>query len=480
MNIMMIASECQPFSKTGGLADVAYALSEKYVEKGENVFVVTPLYRKFDYKRWDIKKVYEFSVKMNWRNIDTKVFHLTYNDIEFYFIQNDYYFNGREGGLYGYFDDGERYAYFINASLELIKLLPFKIDVAHVHDWQAAILPCILKNKYSNDPYLSKIKTVLTIHNPLFKGFLDRGSLSDLFDLSLDLFDRGDVRLDNQVSTLKAGIKFADKITTVSPTHAEELMTKEGSKGLDYDLTLRKDDFVGILNGMDQGEFNPEKDKAIYQTYSFKDFEENKKKNKIEYCKEHNLNPDLPLFAVVSRLTDQKGLDLMYAMADFIAHEGGSFTVLGSGEAYAEEMFNSLYRRCPNNVAVYIGYSDELAHKLYAASDFFIMPSAFEPCGLGQMIAQRYGSLPLVRRTGGLKDSVICYDNELKNEDTANGFGFDDYNICEALKCTAAALNVYNLNKEVMKKLVKNALLTNNSWDESADKYLALYSSIKK
>lgn len=480
MNIMMISSECQPFSKTGGLADVAYALSKEYVLKGENVFVVTPIYKKFDYKKWNIKKVYEFIVKMNWRNIDTKVFHLTHDKIEFYFIQNDYYFTKREGGLYGYFDDGERYAYFQNAAIELIKRLPFNIDVVHVHDWQSAMIPCIFKCKYWNDKIFSKIKTVLTIHNPLFKGFLDRGALSDLYELPLELYDRGDVRLDNQVSTLKAGIKFADKITTVSPTHALELMTIEGSKGLNYDLTLRKDDFVGILNGMDQGEFNPEEDNSIYKNYSLINYKENKKANKIAYCKEHNLNPELPLFAVVSRLTDQKGLDLMYAMADFIAHEGGSFTVLGSGEHYAEEMFNSLYRRCPNNVAVYIGYSDELAHKLYAASDFFIMPSAFEPCGLGQMIAQRYGSLPLVRRTGGLKDSVICYDEEEKNEDKANGFGFDDYNICEALKCAASALNVYNLNKEVFDKLVVNALKTNNSRNDSADKYLKLYSSIKK
>lgn len=477
-NIAMVSSECLPFSKTGGLGDVAYALSKEFVKKGNKVSIITPLYKKIDKKKLEkAKKVYSFEVKMNWRNPICNVYHLLYEDMDFYFIANDSYFS-RDGGIYGFWDDGERFAFFINASAILLKKLPYKIDIAHVHDWQGAMLPCVLKTLYKDDKDLNKVRTVLTIHNPLFKGYLGRDSLYDLYNLPLSLFDDGSVRLENQVSTLKAGIKFADKITTVSPTHAEELKTVEGSKGLWYDLILRQNDFIGILNGMDQDEFNPAKDKTIYKTYTVKNFKENKLANKIEFCKEHNLDPKLPLFGVVSRLTDQKGLDLTYAMADFITHEGGNFAVLGSGERYAEDMFNGLYARNPSHTMVYIGYSDEIAHKIYAACDFFIMPSAFEPCGLGQMIAQRYGTLPIVRRTGGLKDSVICFNSETKNSDVANGFGFDDYYILEAIKCVTTALNVYNLNKDIMEQLVKNALLTDHSWNNSADEYLKLYSSI--
>ena len=481
MNIVMVSSECLPFSKTGGLGDVAYSLSKEFVKKGHNVSIVCPYYKKINFEKFkaEPKKLYEFDVQMNWRKPTCEVYHLLYEGMDYFFIKNDYYF-GRDGGLYGFYDDGERFAYFANASTLLLKELPFKVDIVHVHDWQGGMIPCILKVKYWNDKVLNKIKTVLTIHNPLFKGYLNKDSLYDLFNLPTSLFDDGSVRLENQVSTLKAGIKFADKITTVSPTHAFELTTVEGSKGLWYDLVLRQNDFSGILNGMDQVEFDPSKDKSIYQTFNVKNFKENKNKNKIEFCKENNLDPELPLFAVVSRLTDQKGLDLIYGMADFLTHEGGNFAVLGSGERYAEDMFNGLYARNSKHTYVYIGYSDDIAHKLYASSDFFIMPSAFEPCGLGQMIAQRYGSLPLVRRTGGLKDSVICYDGERNNDDIANGFGFDEYSIVEAIKCTAQAMNVYNLKKDIFERLVKNALLTDHSWNDSADKYLALYSSIVK
>ncbi len=479
MNIVMVTSECLPFSKTGGLGDVAYSLSKEYAKKGHIVSVITPLYSNFKHDKYpNLKKIFTFSVKMNWRNCYSEVYHLFHDGIEYYFIKNDQYF-ARNNGLYGYQDDGERFAYFDNAALELVKKLPYNVDVIHCHDWQGGMIPCLLKVKFNNDKILSKIKSVITIHNPLFKGYLGRESLYDLFEISTDYYDNGSVRLENMVSTLKAGIKFADKITTVSPTHAYELTTPEGSKGLWYDLILRQEDFSGILNGMDQDEFNPKEDKTIVQNYDSSNFEINKVKNKEEFCKNNGLNPDLPLFAVVSRLTSQKGIDLILAMSDFVTHNQANFAVLGSGDYWAEEAFNKQYAEFPSHNYVYIGYNDNIAHTLYAASDFFIMPSAFEPCGLGQMIAQRYGSLPIVRRTGGLKDSVICFDYEINNQDTANGFGFDGYNICDALKTSAQALNVYQ-NKPLFNKLVKNALETDHSWNESANEYLNLYKSIIK
>ena len=475
MNILMATSECLPYSKTGGLGDVAYSLSKEFVKKGHNVLVVSPLYKKkFDFEKNHVTFIYSFPVKMSWREQNANVLYCLHDGIDYFFIENDYYFT-RDGGLYGFYDDGERFAFFSNAVIELIKHLPFRIDICHVHDWQGGMIPCILKNLYQNDQVLGKIRTVLTIHNPLFKGYLSRESLGDLYNLPLWLYDNGSVRFDNQVSTLKAGIKFADKITTVSPTHAFELTTVEGSKGLWYDLVLRQNDFVGILNGMDYKEFDPSKDNSIYHKYNVKNCLTDKKINKEIFANQHGLDQNKPLFAVVSRLTDQKGLDLIYAMAEHLIGNGGTFAVLGSGEYDAEQMFNDLYARHPNDTFVYIGYSDDIAHKLYASSDFFIMPSAFEPCGLGQMIAHRYGSLPLVRRTGGLKDSVICYDKERKNQDVANGFGFDDYNQDAARWCVDLALDTFFNHKKVFNELVHNAMKTDHTWDKSADKYLELY-----
>jgi starch synthase len=480
MKIVQAASECLPFSKTGGLSDVVYSLSKEYVKLGHNVSIIIPYYQNVNYEKLpQLKEIYSFKVKMNWRNSDATVVHCFYEGMDFYLIQNANYF--ARDTFYGYPDDGERFAFFQNAVIELIKHFAFSVDVLHCHDWQAGMLPCLLKEKYRKDNKLNDIKTVLTIHNPLFKGFMGRDSLYDLFGLDPKLFDNGSVRLDGQVSTLKAGIKFADKISTVSPTHAYELTTVEGSKGLWYDMTLRQNDFVGILNGMDTDFFNPETDKMIKFNYNLKTYKEGKRKNKEYFCKEYNLDPDLPLFIIISRLTSQKGLDLMDAMADFLSYTGGNIAVLGSGEKPAEDYFNDLYKRNSKHVMVYIGYNEALAHQMYAASDFLIMPSAFEPCGLSQMICQAYGSLPIVRRTGGLRDSVIPYNDydDIQKVD-ANGFAFVNYNVNDANSCVKTALDVYVNEQNVFASLIENAMKVDHSWKTSALKYLDLYNSIKK
>ena len=475
MNILMATSECLPFSKTGGLADVSYALSVELAKAGNNVSVVVPYYKELD-KKYKIKYLYTLDVKMNWRHLRADIYHLVHDQIDFYFVGNDNYFR-RGGGLYGYYDDGERFAFFDLAVIELMKRLPFELDILHVHDWQTGMLPCLLKCKYGYDEKLGRVKTVLTIHNPLFKGYFNPGSLYDLYELDYRLYDEGLVRLDNQVSTLKAGIHFADKITTVSPTHAEELLTPEGSKGLWYDLTLRRNDFKGIINGMDYKEFNHCKDPLIYTKFNIRNRKQGKRANKVAFCKEFGLDPNKPMYSVVSRLTDQKGLDLIFAMAEFVCSSGGTFCIVGSGERYAEDYFNNLYQRYPNSVKVYIGYNNELAHKLYVASDFFIMPSAFEPCGLGQMIAQRYGTLPIVRRTGGLKDSVVPYDLNIDNSDVANGFGFDIYSVVDAIRVTAQSMMVYQSMKQKFDRLVFNAITTDHTWKKSCFEYIELYKS---
>jgi len=473
VNILMVASEANPFYKTGGLADVIYALSKQFTTLGHNVSICVPYYTKIGKQKLiACEPLYKFNIKMNWRNIETEVYTQDYEGIHYFFIKNDNYF-GRDS-FYSYYDDGERFAFFTNAVVELIKNLPFKVDILHVHDWQPGMLPCLIKVKCQSDPLYKDIKCVLTIHNPLFKGYFQPSSLYDFYGLPYEIYDKGHVQFENQVSTLKAAIYYCDKITTVSPTHAYELTTPEGSKGLWYEMTLRKADFVGILNGMDYGEFNPAKDSLIYKEYSVANFIEGKKENKEAFCKEHNLDAKLPMFAVVSRLSDQKGLDLMFAMASFVANNGGIFCVLGSGEKYAEDYFNNLIRQNPKHTYVYIGYNDEIAHKLYAACDFFIMPSAFEPCGLGQMIAQRYGGLPIVRRTGGLKDSVEPYDIDLANDNVADGFGFDNYNIIDAIGSCSKAMMIYN-DKKALNHMIINAMKRDNTWEKSANKYIELY-----
>ena len=476
MNILMVTSEALPFSKSGGLGDVVYSLSREYVKLKEKVSIIVPYYLHVDYTKYkELKKVDSFEVKMNWRKLNVNLYSIDHEGITYFFIDNPYYF-GRNT-FYGFYDDGERFAFFINAVVAFIKKHSEEFDVIHLHDWQTAMLPCLLKVRYQNENF-GKIKTVLTIHNPLFKGYFSESSLFDFFELPYSLFLNGSVRLDSQVSTLKAGIRYADKITTVSKTHALELMTPEGSFGLWYDITLRKDDFCGILNGMDYAEFNPNKDKMIPFNYDNKNFIEGKSKCKNELCNKYNLDPTLPLYSIVSRLSDQKGLDLMFMMADFISYIGGNFCVLGSGERYAEDYFNSLYMRNSKHMMVYIGYSDSIAHQLYAASDFFLMPSKFEPCGLGQMIAQRYGTLPLVRETGGLKDSVIPYNRDIDNRERANGFSFKEYNVCEAIKLVGESMNLYTTNQELINNLKLNAMNTNNQWKKSAEEYLELYNTI--
>ena len=340
------------------------------------------------------------------------------------------------------------------------------------------MLPCVLKMDPACQKKFLKTKYVFTIHNPAFQGLMPKFTLGDFYNFTDELFDNGSVRFKDQVSTLKAGIIYADKITTVSPTHHLELLTPEGGMGLDGVLRLREWDFCGILNGIDYLEFNPEDDKVIAEQFNAKTLVSGKKANKAALCKEFGLkNKEAPLYALVTRITWQKGFDIIFPAVEDLINRGANIIMLGSGEYHYEQAWEDMRREHPDQVGLYIGYSDPLAHKIYAASDFFIMPSLFEPCGLGQMIAQRYGTLPIVRRTGGLKDSVICYDGS--NAETSNGFGFDTYSVYEMTRTSHYAFDVYE-NKKLLHQLMKNAMLTDNSWQKSTQEYLALYKQLVK
>lgn len=465
----MVGSESNPYVKTGGLADVIYALSVEMAKTGEEVSVILPLYNDVRRKLTNTKKVAECVVYLSWRREVTNIYKEEKNGVSFYFVENQHYFE-REN-IYGYYDDGERFAFFAQAAIEAIKTLNLKPDIIHVHDWQSAMIPCLIREK--KDHYFDRTRTVLTIHNPAFQGIMFREAVGDLFNLPLYLYDSGVLRLGDVFSSLKGGIMYADKITTVSPTHREELLTQEGGMGLDRILIYREYDFCGFLNGIDYDEFNPECDRFITQEYGVTNYVSGKKKNKEALCERLSLkNKTAPLFSLVSRITWQKGMKLVFAAVHELVKNGANVVLLGSGEYDNEQEMNRLHALYPDQVAVYIGYSNELAHQIYASSDFFMMPSLFEPCGLGQMIAQRYGTLPIVRRVGGLKDSVINYDGN--NLSTSNGFGFDEFSEWDMNRTCLYALDQYR-NPEVFKKLVKNAILTDNSWAKSGEEYHGLY-----
>jgi len=478
MKILMVASESRPFCKTGGLADVVYSLSKELAVLGEEVSIIIPYYDSVarQIPKSELKKVVSFNTHMSWRQQKVDVYETKREGINYYFIENRQYFE--RGHIYGDFDDGERFAFFTMAVKEFLITKKYYPNIIHVHDWQAGMLPCLLKVDPSLQKKFAKTKYVFTIHNPAFQGMMPKFTLGDFYNLTDELFDNGAVRFKDQVSTLKAGIVFADKITTVSPTHHLELLTAEGGMGLDGVLRYREWDFSGILNGIDYLEFNPSDDKVIAKQFDVATLVSGKKANRKAIYKELGIKDnDGPLYSLVTRITWQKGFDIIFPAVEELIARGANIIMLGSGEHQYEQRWEDLKRKYPDKIGLYIGYSDPLAHKIYASSDFFIMPSLFEPCGLGQMIAQRYGTLPIVRRTGGLKDSVICYDGS--NASTSNGFGFDAYSVYEMKRTSHYAFDVYQ-DKKLLHQLMKNAMLTDNSWQKSTQEYLKLYKLLVK
>lgn len=473
MKIIMCASEAIPLAKTGGLADVVHALSAELVKKGHEVSIFIPYYQSIrDNQNVRVKPIAKYSVQLSWRNQECEVYQTEIDGITYYLLGNVRYFNRQN--LYGYEDDNERFAFFVLAIRKVIQELKLEPDIIHCHDWHVGMLPVIIKEQNAKDKMLKKARFVLTIHNPAFKGMFEPCLLGDYYGLSEDLYNNGKVRYNYRCSSLKAAIMYSDKITTVSPTHAEELLSSDSGHELDTVLELRRYDFCGVLNGIDYVEFNPAKDNKIFKKFTSTTLEEGKLENKKALLKEMYLNEnnDKPLFGMVSRLTWQKGADLVIEGARKLLNSGASLVILGSGEYAFEQELERLRAEYPSQMGIYIGYNDVLAHKIYAASDIFLMPSLFEPCGIGQMIALRYGTLPLVRMTGGLNDTVIpCIEG---NEKVATGFGFYAYSKEAIVNTIDWAMNCYQ-NKKVFDQIRKNAIKCNNDWSKSADEYLNIY-----
>ena len=471
MRILFAASESDPFIKTGGLGDVIGALPVALKELDNDVRVIIPNYRdiKEELKK-ELKYIDNFQVKVGWRNQYCGILEYEYEGVKFYLLDNEYYF--KRSGLYGYYDDGEKFAFFSRAVLEFLKHIEWTPDIIHCNDWQTAMIPVLHKLEYIKDEKFKNIKTVLSIHNLFFKGMFSKEILPELFGYDYEAFNNGSLEHNGAVSFLKGGINYSDKVLTVSKSYVEEIKTSEYGEGLDGLLRYRGDSVEGIVNGIDYKEYNPETDKYISFNYSFETIE-NKKFNKELLQKQLNLavDKDVPMIGLVSRLTHQKGCDLIVRILDELLKEEVQVVILGTGEYIYEESFKSFCNKYKDRISVNITFSNDLAHKIYAASDMFLMPSLFEPCGLGQLIALRYGSIPIVRETGGLKDTIIPYN---EYDESGNGFGFRNYSSDELLITLRYALDIFK-DKKRWNKIVKSAMDSDNSWNKSAGEYMRIY-----
>jgi len=474
VKVMFAVSECVPFIKSGGLADVAGSLPKELVKQGTEVTIIMPKYRDIPEKYLsDLEKVMDFRVQVGWRNQYCGLEKLEQDGITFYFIDNEDYF--KRPGLYGYFDDGERFSFFNRAVLESLSYLSYYPDIIHCHDWHTAMIPFMLNVDYKWRREYSQIKTVFTIHNLQFQGIMPRGALGDLLNLNDDYFTTDQLEFYGNINFMKAALIASDKITTVSPTYMDEIQTDYYGEKLNQLLTLRQSDLTGIINGIDEEVYNPATDDVIIQKYSNTNIS-GKVQNKLDIQKLFGLKEDetIPIISMITRLTSQKGLELVRHVFHEIMEENVQFLVLGTGDPEFENFFREMEFKYPDKCKAYIGFDESLAHKIYAGADLFLMPSKFEPCGLGQLIALQYGNIPVVRETGGLNDTVFSY-NELTN--SGNGFSFTNFNAHDMLYTIRRALHLYE-DKDVWSTIVKNAMTMDNSWAQSAFKYNQLYAEL--
>ncbi len=474
--ILFAASECVPFVKTGGLADVCGALPKEFDKAYWDVRVVLPNYscipaeyrNKFEY-------VTHFYMSAG-KYIQDKyvgVLKYEYQEITYYFIDNEEYFNS----ILPYGDvryDIEKFTFFDKAVLSMLPLIDFQPQVIHCHDWQTGLIPVYLKNEFQGNPFFWGMKSVMTIHNLKFQGVWDIKTMKNLSGLSDDLFSADKLEFKKDANMLKGGLVYADYITTVSDTYAKEIQSAYYGEGLEGLLSARHFDMQGIVNGIDYEVYNPQTDPKIYTNYSSEDFRTKKWKNKVKLQEDLGLTVDKKKYMIglISRLTDQKGLDLVDRVIEGIIDEHTQLVIIGTGEERYENMFRHFAWKYGDKISANICYSDDLAHKLYAAADAFLMPSRFEPCGLTQLISYRYGTVPIVRETGGLKDTVMPF-NEYEN--TGTGFSFTNYNADEMLNTINYSKQVYFDKKRQWNQMVDRGIQADYSWKKSTGRYMNVY-----
>ena len=474
MKVLYVASEALPFMASGGLGDVAGSLPVALRKRLIGCRVVMPLYDsiKQEYKD-QMKFITSISVPVSWRRQYCGIFEAKYNGVIYYFLDNQYYF--KRDGIYGHYDDAERFAFFARAVLEIIPHIDWKPDIIHCNDWQSALTPLYYSCYYANQMGYENIKTVFTIHNIQYQGKYGDELLNDVLGIAPEYNNL--IMYDGLVNFMKAGIECANKVTTVSPTYAKEILDPWYSYGLDSILNQRSWKLCGILNGIDTDNYNPATDKAIAQNYDESDYKKGKAacKKTLQEQMGMAVRDDVPLIGIVSRLVEHKGLDLIKeVMEKSLWERDVQYVVLGSGEWQYETFFRELHNKYPDKIGVTIGFVPDLARKIYAGADLFLMPSKSEPCGLSQMVALRYGTLPIVRETGGLKDSITdCGDGE------GNGFTFKTYNAYDMLGAIYRGVEAYN-DKQGWQVLVKRALECDMSWGKSANEYIRMYKSLLK
>ncbi|MFW5982102.1 MAG: glycogen synthase GlgA [Halanaerobiaceae bacterium] len=471
MEILFVASEASPFVKTGGLADVVGTLPLTLEEKEDiNISVVLPKYLDIPahYKEL-MEDVCYFDIELAWRKKYCGIEKLERKGVTFYFIDNEYYF--KRPFLYGHLDEAERFAFFNKAVLEMLPRIDLQPDIIHSHDWQSALISVFLNSHYKNNDFYQDIKTIFTIHNLKYQGIFPPEILGDILDLSWDYFVEDKLEANGSVNFMKGALNYSDIITTVSERYAEEIQTPYYGEGMDGLLSKRSEDLYGIVNGIDYDIYNPLKDPAIFLNY--RSSYQKKQENKVQLQKILGLpqNKDKAMMIIISRLVEQKGLDLILAVIDEIMELDLQFVILGTGDSKYENAFRELAWHYPDKVSAQISFDEKLARKMYAAADFFLMPSKFEPCGIGQLIALRYLTVPIVRETGGLYDTVTSYNDQ---SGEGNGFSFSNYNAHDMLFTIERALSSY-YDKDIWMKIRDNIKWSDFSWSKSAEQYIELY-----
>ena len=475
MKILYAASEAVPFCKTGGLADVAGSLPPALAAAGAEVAVVLPLYQRVREKFGEeLEFVCHEYIDLAWRNCYCGLFRVRQDGVIWYFIDNEQYF--LRGQLYGYDDDGERFGFFSRAVVKMLDRMDFWPDVIHCNDWQTSLIPVYLKDEGVRDDRYFRIRTALSVHNVEYQGRYDPYRLGDLFGLDSGWAEDGTLMMDGSLNLLKGAILCADAVNAVSPSYAEELKLSYYAHGMESIMQRCSNKLSGVLNGIDVVRYDPANDGAIAAKYSTADLS-GKAVNKAHLQKLAGLSedPSVPIIGMVSRLVDHKGLDLVRAVFQDIMELPVQVVVLGTGDQKHEDFFRWAAAAYPGRVSVTLAYSEALSSSIYAGADLFLMPSKSEPCGLSQMIAMRYGTVPIVRETGGLKDTVHAYEDW---RDSGNGFSFAAYNADDMLYTIRLAVSLYYENREAFIRLQKRAMEEDFSWNRSARQYLGIYENI--
>lgn len=474
MKIFYIAAEASPFIKTGGLADVAGSLPKAFAKKGEDISVVMPLYGQIPFKyKEEMEYIGAYNVDLDWRRQYAGVFKLVKDGVNFYFIDNEFYFN--RNSIYGQGDDGERFVYFSKAVVLLFRFLDIKPDIVHANDWHTGLVPLYIKDFARGDGFYEDIKTAYTIHNIKYQGVFPAEGMLQLMGLSTEYYHDDGIKFYDAINMMKAGIVYSDLLTTVSKTYAHEITYPYFGEGLDGIIRKHERKLVGIINGIDYDKYNPKKDPMIYENYDVDNLDK-KVKNKTELQKLVGLpvRKDVPVIAMVTRLVDLKGIDLLDYILGEMLQLDIQFIVLGTGEYRYEEMLRFYERIFKDKMSARIYFNEDHSHKIYSGADLYLMPSIAEPCGISQLIAMRYGTVPIVRETGGLQDTVEPY-NVYTGEGT--GFSFSNINAHEMLFAVKKALEVYD-EPEAFKNIVTTAMERDFSWKMSSDEYISHYERI--